>query len=137
MMKTLSPFVLGAFALAAHLAFAGSALAAGDDAHDHAHEDAPLHGGVVAEAGHLVYELVTAPETVRLYLRDHGKALATEGGQARLTVLDGKARREIALQPAGTHFEGAAGGAFAAGAKAVAVVQRAGKPSATVRFVLR
>lgn len=119
---------------AALLALGSPVMAAGED---HDHDDAPRHGGVVVEANHLVYELVAAPEVLRLHLRDHGKPVAVEGGQARLTVLDGQGKREIALKPVEGYFEGSTGGSVAAGAKLVAVVQRAGKQPATVRFVLR
>lgn len=116
------------------LTLAGSAFAAGE----HSHAPKPEHGGVVAEAGEIGYELVARPDTLTLHLLDHGKPVKTEGVSAKLTLLNGTEKSEAVLVPAG---EGKleAKGTFkvAAGTKVVALVTLPGKKPANVRFALK
>jgi hypothetical protein len=113
---------------------AGSALAAGNHHHDHK----PLHGGVVAEASDLDFELVAKADQLALYVRDHGKPAALAGAAARLTLLNGTEKSEASLSPVGTERLEAKG-AFkvGAGTKVVALVQLAGKKPVNVRFALK
>lgn len=116
------------------LAFCGTAQAAGD----HGHEHKPMHGGIVAEANDIDYELVARADSLTLHMRDHGKPVKTEGASAKLTLLNGTEKAEAVLAPGG---EGKleAKGTFkvAAGTKVVALVTRDGKKPANVRFVLK
>ncbi len=118
--------------LIATLVFALSNAAFAAGGHDHGHEHTALHGGVVAEAKDIDFELVAKPDSLRLYVRDHGKPVDVAKASAKLTLLAGGAKQEIALQPAGDRLE-----AMGHGAKAVALVTLPGKPAVTVRFVLR
>jgi len=108
--------------------------------HDHAHEHTALHGGVVAEAKDIDFELVAKPDSLRLYVRDHGKPVevgnSNAKAKAKLTLLGGGAKQEVELKPAGDRFE-ATGQFKVTEAKAVALVEIPGKPAVTVRFVLR
>jgi hypothetical protein len=104
--------------------------------HDHAHEHTALHGGVVAEAKDIDFELVAKPDSLRLHVRDHGKPVDVSKASAKLTLLAGGAKQEIALKPSGDKLE-AMGQFKVARAKAVALVNLPGKPALTVRFVLR
>ena len=112
----------------------GTAFAAGG--HDHAHEHAALHGGTVSEAKDIDFELVAKPDSLRLYVRDHGKPVDVAQATAKLTLLVGGKQQEVMLKPAGDRLE-AAGRFMVANAKAVALVNIPGKPPVTVRFVLR
>lgn len=107
-----------------------NAAAHGDD-HDHQ----PRHGGIVSEVRDVDYELVARPDVIQLHLRDHGQPVDVSQASARLTLLSGAEKREIELKPAGPLLE-ARGDFRIAGARAVAVVTRPGKPPATVRFAL-
>ncbi|HNQ03832.1 MAG TPA: hypothetical protein PKH69_04405 [Thiobacillaceae bacterium] len=104
--------------------------------HDHAHEHTALHGGVVAEAKDIDFELVAKPDSLRLHVRDHGKPVDVAKASAKLTLLAGGVKQEVALKPAGDKLE-AMGQFKVTGAKAVALVNLPGKPALTVRFVLR
>ena len=117
------------------LALAGSAFAAGD--HHASDNHKPMHGGVVAAAKVMDYELVAKPTAIQLYLRDHGKAADASRASAKLTLLSGSEKQEVELKPAGDKL--AATGSFKVGpgTKAVAVVTIAGKPAGTVRFALK
>ena len=127
--------LFAALALAA-LATTTAAHAAGD--HGAGHDHKPQHGGIVAEANDMDYELVAKPDTLTLHLRDHGKPAKTEGVRAKLTLLNGTEKSEAVLAPAG---EGKleAKGAFkvAAGTKVVALVTLPGKKAANVRFAVK
>jgi hypothetical protein len=116
------------------LALANASFAAGD--HKHAHEHKPLHGGVVVEVKDIDYELVAKPGSIRLYLRDHGKAADVSKASAKLTLLSGTEKQEIELKPAGDKLEATGSFKVGAGTRAVAVVTTAGKPAGSVRFTL-
>lgn len=116
------------------LTLAGSAFAAGE----HSHAPKPEYGGVVAEAGEIGYELVARPDTLTLYLRDHGKPVKTEGAGAKLTLLSGTEKSEAVLVPAGDgKLEAKGTFTVAAGTKVVALVSLPGKKPANVRFALK
>ena len=117
---------------------AALALFAGTTAHaagQHGHADKPLHGGVVAEARDMNFELVAQKDQLRLYLRDHGKKVDVNNATATLTLLNGADKQEVALVPQDEWLGAAGEFRVAKGTKAVAVVKQAGK-TVTVRFVL-
>ena len=122
------------FLFAMTIGLTGSAFAAGG--HDHAHQHAALHGGIVAEAKDIDFELVAKPDSLRLYLRDHGKPVDVTKVNAKLTLLAGGVKQDVTLKPSGDKLE-AAGQFKVSGAKAVALVEIPGKPAVSVRFVLR
>lgn len=120
-----------ATALAALLA--GAAVAAGNH-HDHK----PLHGGIVAETPQADFELVAKPETLTLYVRDHGQPAATQGATGKVTLLNGTEKTEAALVPAGDNKLEARGSfKVASGTKVVAAITLAGKKAVTVRFAVK
>ncbi len=129
-MKT--PTLLAALALT----LAGTAFAAGDK-HDHAHEHKPMHGGVVAEAKDMDYELVAKPAAIQLHLRDHGKPADVSKASAKLTLLTGTEKQEVELKPAGDKLEATGSFKVGPGTKAVAVVTMSGKPAGAVRFTIK
>lgn len=107
------------------------------DGHNHGHEHKPLHGGIVTEVKDVDFEFVAKPESLQLYVRDHGKPVDIAKASAKLTVLAGTEKQEIELKPAGDRFEAKGTFKVAPGAKAVALVVLPGKPAMTARFVLR
>lgn len=118
--------------LAASLAVSGaSVMAAGEHGHD------PKFGGVVVETKAGDLEIVAKPDTLQIYVSDHGKAVKLDGAKAKVTLLNGSEKSEVELTPAGDKLE--AKGAFkvAKGTKGIAVVTLAGKPPATARFEVK
>ena len=103
----------GTRALAAVLFLCATGPAHASGGHDHS----PKHGGVVAEAKDMDYELVAK-------------------ASAKLTLMTGTEKQEVELKPAGDKFEAIGSFKVGPGTKAVAVVTIAGKPTGTVRFVL-
>lgn len=99
------------------------------------HDLKPQHGGTVAEVQEIAFELVIKPDSVVLYLTDHGKPLSTAGAKGTLTLLTGSQKLDVALTPAATNeLRGTADLKAMGGAKAVATVSLAGKKMITVRF---
>ena len=128
-LKLLTPLAL---ATLLGLAAAGSAQAAGD-----AHTDSPRHGGVMAQAKHIDYELVARPAELQLHVRDHGKPVDVAGASAQLTLLSGGQKQAVTLQPAGAALVAKGSFTLGPGTQVVAVLSRGGKPAGTVRFVLK
>ncbi len=114
---------------------AGTAFADHSHNHSHGHGEA-MHGGVVAAAKDVDFELVASSDSIQLHLRNHGTPIDVSKASARLTILAGSDKQEVELKPAGGLLE-AKGSFKVAGAKVIAVVTLPGKTQATVRFSLR
>ena len=99
------------------------------------HELKPMHGGVIVEAKDIDIELVAKPDSLSLYLTDHGKPIPIDGGTAKLTVLIGSYKKDFELLPNGGKFELKGNFAIPKGAKAVAVIKIKAKVI-TARFNL-
>lgn len=101
-------------------------------------EHKPKYGGVVTVVKDVQYELVAKPDSVALYIEDHGKRVDTKGGTAKLTLLSGGDKTEVALVPVGENGLGAKGAfRLPAGTKAVAVITLPGRPAISARFEVR
>ena len=119
-------------ALASLLAFSAvSLLAAGS------HEHTPKFGGVVVETKAGDVEIVAKPESIQIYITDHGKPMKLDGAKAKVTLLNGTEKSEADLVLVGDKLE--AKGAFkvAKGTKGIAVVTLSGKPPVTARFDIK
>lgn len=103
-----------------------------------AHGEAkPLHGGIVQEAHDLSFELVVQADGATIYLMDHGKPLASKGITGKLTVLQGSNKTEADIKEAGENMLRVAGVKLGQGDKLVAVLNRVGGKSMTVRFTIK
>ncbi len=98
----------------------------------------PKFGGIVAEANDVEYELVAKADSLTLYVEDHHKKVDTKGAVAKVTMLTNGKKSEMELAPAGEN-KLQANGTFlvVAGTKVVVAVSLPGKPTATVRMVLK
>jgi hypothetical protein len=96
----------------------------------------PKHGGVVATASDLAFELVGTATGASIYIEDHGKPMAPAGMSGKLTVLNGTQTSEAELAVAGDRLE-AKGIQLAKGAKVVAALTTAQKKAITVRFTVK
>jgi hypothetical protein len=103
-----------------------------------AHEDhgKPMHGGIVAEAGHAQFEIVGKDGTLTVHVSNHGKPVATSGAAGKLRVLSGAGKREIALQPAGDNLLRGQG-SLAAGDKLLIDVTWPGQKPLQARAVVK
>ncbi len=103
----------------------------------HAHGGAQAkHGGVAQMASDLSFELVSDSKGVAIYVEDHGQPLAPTGMSGKLTVLKGSEKTEYPLTASADRLE-ASGAQLPKGAKAVAVINGAGKKTITVRFSIK
>lgn len=103
-----------------------------------AHGAKSRHGGVVATANDLQFELVDKSGKPVIYVNDHGKALATSGMTGKMTVLNGMGKTELPLQPAGENMLQAAGEAkLEKGTKAVALITLPDSKVVNVRFAVK
>jgi hypothetical protein len=119
------------FLMTTSLLLGGLAWAGPNDAH---HK--PLHGGVLKTVKDIDYELVASPTALRLYVRDHGKAVDVSKASAKLTLLTGAEKQEVDLRPSGDKLEATGSFKVVSGTKAVAALSIGGKQS-TARFVLK
>ncbi len=94
------------------------------------------HGGVVAMASDLGFELVGTPTGAAIYVEDHGKPMAPTGLKGKLTVLSGAEKSEAELVVAGDKLE-AKGVKLAKGAKVVAALVTPAAKAITVRFTVK
>jgi hypothetical protein len=123
MKKLLTVAVLGLSALSSNVALA--------------HGDAKAkHGGVVATANDLSFELAAEGGNAVIYIEDHGKPVAPTGLKGKLTVLSGAEKSEADLVVAGDKLE-AKGITLAPGAKAVAALVTPAAKAITVRFTIK
>jgi len=119
------------FLITSSLLLSGLAWAGPNDA-DHK----PMHGGVLTTVKDIDYELVANPTTLRLYVRDHGKAVDVSKASAKLTLLTGAEKQEVDLKPSDDKLEAAGAFKVAPGTKIIAVISVGGRQS-TARFVLK
>ena len=69
------------------LALGIGAIAHAADKHGHDHK--PQHGGLIAEAADLDFELVAKTDSLTLYVAHDGKPVATAGAKGTATVVAG------------------------------------------------
>lgn len=94
------------------------------------------HGGVVATASDLSFELVVEGGNAVIYVEDHGKPMELTGLKGKLMVLNGTEKSEAELVVAGDKLE-ATGLKLAKGAKVVAALMTPTAKAITVRFTVK
>ena len=119
------------------LALGSASIATAADKHGHDH-DKPLHGGILAAAANLDFELVAKPDSLTLYVADQGKLVATAGAKGTATVHAGNEKTAATFEPAGEN-KLVAKGSFKAGVgvRVAVAVTLAGKPEAKLNFRLK
>ncbi|OGA57998.1 MAG: hypothetical protein A2710_11445 [Burkholderiales bacterium RIFCSPHIGHO2_01_FULL_64_960] len=119
------------------LAVAVSACGTAFAADNHGHDIKPMHGGAVAEAKEVEYELVASADKLQLYMRDHGKPVAVTGMTAKVTLLAGSDKQDVQLQAGDGKLEATGSFKVPTGTKVVVAVSKAGKSVTSVRFTLK
>ncbi|MGK2951652.1 MAG: hypothetical protein ACSLEZ_04590 [Thiobacillus sp.] len=124
----LSLFAAATLAATLHVgpAFAGAG-------HDHG----PKYGGVVREVKNIAYELVARPDSLTLYVSDHGKPVPTQGATAEAVIYAGNEKTAVKLEP--TNNRMVAKGTFkvGVGVRVVLTTTLPGKPLAKATFNLK
>lgn len=130
-MKSNLLYLLAAASAAATLNAAPALAGAG---HDHG----PKYGGVVREVQDIAYELVAKPDSLTLYVSDHGKPIPTLGATASAVLYAGGGKTTVQLEPAGDNRL-VAKGAFkvGVGVRVIITTTLPGKTPAKVTFNLK
>nr|WP_207907229.1 hypothetical protein [Paucimonas lemoignei] len=99
----------------------------------HVHDAKPLYGGIVTLVKDIHYELVAKPDSIALYMADHGKPVMAKDVDALVLLLSATNKKEVKLAPAGENKLEAKGNFdVAAGTKALASIVMPGKPVTNV-----
>ena len=116
--------------LTAPLAMAGVA---------HAHGSMkPQHGGIVLMTGETLFELVTKPEGVELYVSEDDEPIASSSATAKLSIVSGAATKNAPLAPAAGNKYVAKGLKIAGGSKVtVTLVNNASKAKTFATFTVK
>ncbi|MDZ7596198.1 MAG: hypothetical protein U0932_16265 [Thiobacillus sp.] len=102
------------------------------------HDHGPKYGGVVREVRNVAYELVAKPDSLTLYVSDHGKPIATQGAQAEALIYAGNDKATVKLEPAGENRMVAKGNfKVGVGVRVVLTTTLPGKPPAKATFNLK
>ena len=125
---------LSLFAAAAVAATLNAAPTFAGGGHDHG----PKYGGVVREVRSISYELVAKPDSLTLYVSDHGKPIATQGATAEAVIYAGSDKTAVRLEPAGDNRMVAQGSfKVGVGTRVVLTVTLRGNPAAKASFNLK
>lgn len=124
-------FTLRGVLLASFIALCTMSATAGKEGHE------PRFGGVVVETKVGDLEIVAKPESIRIHVSDHGKAVKLDGAKAKVTLLNGTEKSEADLVLAGDKFEAKGVFKVAKGTKGIAAVTLAGKAPVTARFEVK
>ena len=102
------------------------------------HDHGPKYGGVVREVRNVAYELVAKPDSLTLYVSDHGKPIATQGAQAEAIIYAGNEKTAAKLEPAGENRMVAKGSfRVGVGVRVVLTTTLPGKTPAKAAFNLK
>lgn len=102
------------------------------------HDHGPKYGGVVRELHDVTYELVAKPDSLTLYVSDHGKPIATQGASAVAVIYGGNGKTTVKLEPAGDNRMVAKGSfKVGVGVRVVLTTNLSGRKPARTSFNLR
>jgi hypothetical protein len=98
----------------------------------------PQYGGVAREVKGVSYELVARPDSLTLYVSDHGKLIATQGARAEAVIYAGNDKTAVKLEPAGENRMTAKGNfRVGVGVRVVVTTTLPGKTPAKATFNLK
>lgn len=97
----------------------------------------PQHGGVVLETKAGDMELVAKPDSIVIYVSDHGKPMKLTSATGKVTVFAGNDKAEAPLALVGDKLEAKGSFKVGAGVKVLAEVSVNGKPAVAARFTLK
>lgn len=102
------------------------------------HDHGPKYGGVVREVNDIAYELVAKPDSLTLYVSDHGKPVTTQGATAEAVLYASSGKTTVKLAPAGENRM-LAKGTFkvGVGVRVIVITTLSGRPPAKATFNLK
>lgn len=105
---------------------------------DAGHDHGPKYGGVVRELHNIAYELVAKPDSLTLYVSDHGEPVPTRGATAEAVIYAGNGKTAVRLEPAGENRMVARGSfKVGVGVRVVLTTTLPGKTPAKATFNLK
>ena len=126
--------ILSLFAAAAMAALLNATPAFAGAGHDHG----PKYGGVVRELHNVAYELLARPDSLTLYVSEHGKPIPTQGATAEAVIYAGNDKTTVKLEPAGENRMVAKGNfKVGVGVRVVLTTTLPGKTPAKATFNLK
>ena len=97
----------------------------------------PAHGGVIVEGKSITAELVATPESLAVYLSNHGKPVDAQGAAGEVLLLSAGKKASVPLAPAeGNRLDGSGDYQLAPGAKAIVKLSVPGSGDEQLRFSL-
>ena len=124
-------FTLRRALLALLMAVCSISAHAGKEGHE------PRFGGVVVGSKVGDLEIVAKPESIHVYVSDHGKAVKLDGAKAKVTLLNGAEKSEADLVLVGDKLEAKGAYKVGKGTKGIVIVTLAGKSPVTARFNIK
>lgn len=102
------------------------------------HDHGPKYGGVVRELHNVSYELVAKPDSLTLYVSDHGKPVSAQGASAEAVIYAGNQKTTVKLEPVGENRMQAQGSfKVGVGVRVVLTATLPGKTPAKATFNLK
>lgn len=131
---TMKSSLLSLLAIASVAAALNASPALAGAGHDHG----PKYGGVVREVKGIAYELLAKPDSLTLYVSDHGKSISTQGAMAEAAIHAGNDKTTVKLEPAGENRMVAKGNfKVGVGVRVVLTTTLPGKTPAKATFNLK
>ncbi|MDP3817125.1 hypothetical protein [Pseudomonas sp.] len=97
----------------------------------------PAHGGVIVEGKSITAELVATPESLAVYLSNHGKPVDAQGAAGEVLLLSAGKKASVPLASAeGNRLEGNGDYQLAPGAKAIVKLSVPDSGDEQLRFSL-
>jgi hypothetical protein len=91
-----------------------------------------------AWCANIAYELVAKPDTLTLYVSDHGKPVPTPGATAKAVIYAGSEKTAVKLEPAGDNRLSVKGAfKIGVGVRVIVTTTLPGKAPAKVTFNLK
>jgi hypothetical protein len=119
------------------LALLVAPLVAGGAAHAHGSMK-PQHGGIVQMTGETLFELVTKPAGVELYITEEDEPVASSTASAKISIATGTTKKDVALTPAGGNKYVGRGARVPKGSKVVVtLVNTASKVKTFATFTVK
>ena len=97
----------------------------------------PKHGGIVMETKAGDLELVAKPDSIFVFVSDHGKEMKLTSGSGKVTVFNGNDKVEAPIALAGDRLEAKGSFKVTSGTRVLVEANINGKPPVSTRFTLK
>ncbi|WP_137937344.1 hypothetical protein [Chitinivorax sp. B] len=96
------------------------------------------NGGVIVEGKLVTVEMVAKPDSIRIFLTDHGKPIDVKGVTGEVVMLSGSEKATVKLNPvAGNELSAKGAYNVAAGTKAIVKITLPNKEMEQIRLTVK